>query len=104
MQVAAAAGSKPSEAPLPLSFMACNLSPIINTAVTMKKFNLKKALAGEAVQTRDGRPVALTSVEIGVRYVLRGLVGSSECLDRESWTLEGRYMADGESGFDLFML
>lgn len=69
----------------------------------MKKFNLKKALEGKAVTTRDGRPVALTGTYIGKRYVLRGVIGNPTSLDSESWTLDGRYMENENSDLDLFM-
>lgn len=70
----------------------------------MKKFNLKKALAGAAVTTRDGHSVLLTGTNIGSRYVLQGVVRYDTSLDRESWTLDGRYMVDEKSDSDLFML
>ena len=103
MQVTAAAVEFQREPP-PLSFMTCRLSPIIKTAVTMKKFNLKKALAGDEVITRAGWPVKLTGVNVGVEYVLNGVLSIPSGFLRVTWTLEGKYMSDEKSDFDLFML
>lgn len=70
----------------------------------MKKFNLKKALRGEAVTTRGGYAVILTGAEICSEYNLRGVVSSPTGFYRASWTLEGRFMVEKESNEDLFML
>lgn len=73
----------------------------------MKKFNLKKALEGEKVTTRDGHSVILTGADIGATwnggFVLQGVVYTSEGLTRQTWTTEGRFQSVGSSMFDLFM-
>lgn len=103
MQVTAAAVEFQREPPAAF-FLACSLSPIIKTAVTMKKFNLKKALAGDEVTTRAGWAVKLTGVNVGKEYVLQGIMSTTQDFDRTTWTLEGRYMTGEESDYDLFML
>ena len=70
----------------------------------MKKFNLKKALAGEAVTTRGGFAVILTGAIIGGAYILCGVVSTPSGFVKASWTLEGRYLLDRESDLDLLML
>lgn len=70
----------------------------------MKKFNLKKALAGEAVATRGGCAVILTGAGIGGAFILCGVVSTPAGFDKASWTIEGRYLLEGESALDLFML
>lgn len=70
----------------------------------MKKFNLKKALAGEKITTRAGWAVVLTGVYVGGEYVLQGVLSHPSGFDRTSWTLEGKYVAGEKSDFDLFMV
>lgn len=70
----------------------------------MKKFNLKKALAGELVITRAGWAVVLTGVNVGSEYALLGAMSLPRGFERTTWTLEGKYMADGKSDFDLVMV
>lgn len=70
----------------------------------MKKFNLKKALSGEAVTTRGGFAVILTGAGIGGVYILCGVVSTPTGFDKASWTIGGRFLLDRESDLDLFML
>lgn len=70
----------------------------------MKKFNLKKALEGERVTTRDGHSVILTGADIGHAYVLQGVIDFDTNLDVASWSLNGRYRLGEECDLDLFML
>ena len=68
----------------------------------MKQFNLKEALAGAPVVTRDGKEVTqLTQFKALGSYVLRGVVDSSI----ESFTCKGVFNANKYDGhvFDLFM-
>lgn len=70
----------------------------------MKKFNLKKALAGKSVTTRNGFAVILTGAVIGDVYNICGVVSTPVGFNRAAWTMEGRYLLDKESDLDLFML
>jgi hypothetical protein len=67
----------------------------------MKKFNLEKALAGEPVVTRDGRPVTqLTLFEIESNFPLKGVV------DRNfsTWTKKGFFHdVKKDHPYNLFM-
>jgi hypothetical protein len=67
----------------------------------MKEFNLERALAGEPVITRDGRPVTqLTLFEIGGNFPLKGVV------DRNfgTFTKTGSFHENRENHpWDLFM-
>lgn len=109
MQVTAAAVEFQREPPPLFNYLTCNLSSIINTAVTiMKKFNLKKALSGELVVTRDKRAVILTGADIcsswNGGFVLQGIVYTLEGMKRHFWTIEGRWQSVGVHDLDLFML
>jgi hypothetical protein len=66
-----------------------------------KPFNLERALAGDPVVTRDGRPVTqLTLFNIPGRFPLVGVVDNSN----ESWTPTGLFCVNGKTSyFDLFM-
>jgi hypothetical protein len=66
-----------------------------------KPFNLERALAGDPVVTRDGKPVTqLTLFNISGRFPLVGVVDNSN----ESWTPTGLLCANGQTScFDLFM-
>lgn len=68
----------------------------------MKPFNLERALAGDAVITRDGREVTqLVKFDVESKYKLFGVVSKNTC----SWILEGKHINyyQQESKYDLFM-
>jgi hypothetical protein len=67
----------------------------------MKKFDLEKALAGEAVVTRDGREVTqLTKFDCDGNYPLCAVVDGKII----SFTIDGTYLSKrGECLYDLFM-
>ena len=67
----------------------------------MKPFDLTKALAGDPVVTRDGRPVTeIHLFKTAARAnVIGAVVNGAICTFREC----GRYYSDSESCFDLFM-
>lgn len=66
-----------------------------------KPFDLERALAGDPVVTRDGRPVTqLVKFDVGgdsepVCGVLNGSISS--------WSVDGLYLTDIESKYDIFM-
>jgi len=67
----------------------------------MKPFNLEKALAGEPVITRYGRPVKIAGYNEDAscgESVLGWLEGSSF-----SWARDGQYILQDCESFDLFM-
>lgn len=67
-----------------------------------KPFDLERALAGDPVVTRNGRPVTqLVKFDAaGGIYEVYGVVGASV----ESWRVDGRYSAGGEECvYDIFM-
>jgi hypothetical protein len=66
----------------------------------MKPFNLERALAGDPVVTRGGRPV--TQLTIFKDVDQDPLVGM---LDRSirNWKITGRYLDGYEHPYDLFM-
>lgn len=70
----------------------------------MKKFNLKKALQGDEVMTRDGYSVILTGSAIGKVYNLLGVVSTTNGFERQAWTVEGRFLLDRECEYDLVMV
>lgn len=67
----------------------------------MKPFNLKAALNGARVVTRDGSEVTqLTLFNIAENEdVLFGVLDSAVY----SWLIDGRYFKSKEDGYDLFM-
>ena len=66
----------------------------------MKPFNLERALAGDPVVTRDGRPVTqLASFKAKGQNTLYGVIDGYV----GSWTPEGRWSVDVELPNDLFM-
>jgi len=67
----------------------------------MKPFDLQKALAGEKVITRDGRPVKIAGYNEDAfesEKVAGWLGGSCVC-----WNLSGKLWSDREHDEDLFM-
>jgi hypothetical protein len=65
-----------------------------------KPFNLERALAGDPVVMRDGRPVTqITKFDIYGRRALHGVVEGHVI----SWFENGRYYSSGESSYDLLM-
>ena len=67
----------------------------------MKDFNLKDALAGKPVITRDGRPVKIAGYNKDAKESARiiGWVKGSNL----NWYEGGNYMGDAVSNADLFM-
>lgn len=68
----------------------------------MKKFDLKAALAGQPVQTRDGRKVTqIVHFEINEKYPVYAVVEGDSL--PESFRLDGSYMGFAPNTKDLFM-
>jgi len=69
----------------------------------MKSFDLEKALAGEKVITRDGRPITqLVKFKTNSGSILYALDCDNDTV--EPWLIDGRYHdVAGECGSDLFM-
>jgi hypothetical protein len=66
----------------------------------MKPFDLKKALAGEPVVTRDGKEVTrLHKFDCEDQYPLYAVV--DEMIKR--FTIDGNYIEEGINRYDLFM-
>ena len=67
----------------------------------MKLFNLERALAGDPVVTRDGRPVKIAGYDEEAQYwdTLIGWAGGYYC----RWNKEGQHFTACETDFDLFM-
>ena len=68
----------------------------------MKPFNLERALAGEPVITRDGRPVKIAGYnpDADIEYKICGWV---DC-EVESWRVDGLLSASiKDAAIDLFM-
>lgn len=66
----------------------------------MKPFDLEKALAGDPVVTRDGRPVyQLKFLESSLYYKFAGVLEE----DIDTWTIDGKNILNEEGGSDLFM-
>lgn len=74
----------------------------------MKPFDLEKALAGEPVITRDGRPVKIAGYnsdvdeDVQVLGWLKGLKNIPDIDTYEGWYADGHY-AESENELDLFM-
>ncbi len=67
----------------------------------MKPFNLKEALAGKPVVTRDGREVTQLAFFPGVsEYPVVAYSGDKET---DSYTAQGHFVKGGERRRDLFM-
>jgi hypothetical protein len=65
-----------------------------------KPFNLERALAGDPVVTRHGKPVTqLTKFDYDGEYVLRGVLEGNLV----GWLENGCYYSSGEWSYDLFM-
>ena len=72
----------------------------------MKPFNLERALAGDPVVTRDGRPLKIAGYNEEIspaNIALLGWVESDIGWDEVAWFYDGRYMNDESSTLDLFM-
>ena len=67
----------------------------------MKPYNLERALAGDPVVTRDGRPVKIAGYNEEAQYsdTLIGWLGGYYC----RWNKEGQHFTACETDFDLFM-
>lgn len=67
----------------------------------MKPFDLEKALAGEPVVTRDGRPVTqVTRFDVNnERYCIAAVVDSNI----ETFSIDGKFRIEYPSIYDLFM-
>jgi hypothetical protein len=68
----------------------------------MKPFDLERALAGDPVVTRDGRPVEQIirfKTEVKGQHTLYGVIDGYVC----NWMLDGCRVIGMESSFDLFM-
>ena len=68
----------------------------------MKAFNLKRALAGEPVVTRDGRPVKIAGYNEEAEEDEFCLLGWANNMNH-GWHSDGTYMRGVENGKDLFM-
>lgn len=74
----------------------------MSTPEGCKPFDLERALAGDPVVTRDGRPVTQLTHFKDVEYGSESLCGVV-CGSLEKWMSDGRYYLAGTSGTDLFM-
>lgn len=71
-----------------------------NQTTTLLPFDLQKALAGDPVVTRGGRPVSqLIKFEVSGPYCVHGVINDSV----KTFTVDGRFNIRMESGDDLFM-
>jgi hypothetical protein len=70
----------------------------------MKPFNLERALAGEPVVTRDGRPVKIAGYNKDATKT-HALLGWDDVNDSMTWDLSGKFNPNVEafSSLDLFM-
>ena len=71
----------------------------------MKKFNLEKALVGDAVVTRDGKNVKVFFVsDKGDLYPIKGVVDINTYWEIQTWDKEGLYHNTANpNNMDLFM-
>ncbi len=68
--------------------------------MNLKPFNLERALAGDPVVTRDGRPVTqIAKFDIKHPYPVVITIGG----DISHYTIDGRFFEGSESCGDLFM-
>ena len=56
-----------------------------------KEFDLRKALMGHPLKTRDGYKVLITGFAISTQYPLIGVVATREGVLQLSWTLDGKW-------------
>jgi hypothetical protein len=68
----------------------------------MKPFNLERALAGDPVVTRDGRPVKIAGYNEEAEEDEFCLLGWANNMNH-GWHSDGTYMRGVENGKDLFM-
>jgi hypothetical protein len=68
----------------------------------MKEFNLERALAGDPVVTRDGRPVKIAGYNGEAEEDEFCLLGWANNMNH-GWHSDGTYMRGVENGKDLFM-
>lgn len=59
----------------------------------MKKneFDLRKALMGHSLKTRDGRKAMIFGVSLGAAYPLLGVACSVNGIEQLTWDLDGRW-------------
>lgn len=70
----------------------------------MKEFDLRKALTGHPVKTRNGHKAAITSFTGSVRYPLAGVIYSHGELGHHTWTIDGHWSEfNDEYDLDLVM-
>lgn len=67
----------------------------------MKPFDLQKALAGEPVVTRDGRPVKIAGINPDAKDLYK-VVGWLDGITA-GWCIDGKDYLDGQNPKDLFM-
>lgn len=69
-----------------------------------KKFNLKLALLGHPLVTRDGHCALITGLTASYEYPLIGVVLQGGSLLKHTWTLDGKWdVSIDETHNDLFM-
>ena len=59
----------------------------------MKKneFDLRKALMGHSLKTRDGHKALITGFAISTHYPLIGVVAAGDGILQLTWTLDGKW-------------
>ena len=55
------------------------------------KFDLRKALMGHSLKTRDGHQALITGLAISTQYPLIGFVVTRGGIAQLSWTLDGKW-------------
>lgn len=69
-----------------------------------RKFNLRKALMGYPLRTRDGHKALLTGVLISTKYPLIGVVAAGDDILQFTWNLDGKWTQfSNNSNNDLLM-
>lgn len=70
----------------------------------MKKFDLRKALLGYPLRTRDGRKAIITGLAVSSQFPLIGVAATDNGILQLTWTIDGKW---SEFNFishnDLFM-
>lgn len=71
----------------------------------MKPFNLKEALAGKKVITRDGSTIRQILIfNYNIDFPIVALIGDNKNeMVVKSFTKDGKYISQVDSGYDLFM-
>lgn len=69
-----------------------------------KEFDLRKALTGHPVKTRDGHKAKITGLTVSVTYPLLGVVYQNKEIVQHIWTIDGNWSeCNKDSALDLVM-